>query len=276
MYFVNLNLRAVRNDPQVLERFLERGVNPELGLDPVLMDMTDMDWHEALAGRLRAEGLTASLHLPFFDLQPGSADELIRQASLKRLQKAMDVARVYGPAHMVGHASYDHLLYVRTYQLWRERAADTWSRVLESWPEHPPLYLENTHEPDPSTVSGMAELLARRHGERVALCLDIGHWHSFAGGKERGDLDDWLDVFAPRLGHLHLHDNDGSADSHLGPGQGGIPWRDFFEGLARRGLTPSVTFEPHTEEAFTQALDFVRARPEWFAPLRVRAPRIGG
>lgn len=273
MLFVNLNLRAVRNDPQVLERFLERGVNPELGLDPVLMDMADMDWHESINERLRASGLTAALHLPFFDLQPGSADELIRQASLTRLLKAMDVARVYCPEHMVGHARYDHLLYVHSYPLWRERAADTWSRVLESWPEHPPLYLENTYEPDPATVSGMAELLRKRHGDRVGLCLDIGHWHSFAGGKQRGDLDEWLDVFAPHLMHLHLHDNDGSADKHLGPGQGDIPWEAFFEGIARRDLTPSVTFEPHTEEAFTQALSFVQEKPGWFTPLGVRPPR---
>lgn len=275
MYFVNLNLRAVRNDPETLGRFLSRGVNPELGLDPVLMDMADMDWHEAVAGRLRSAGLTAALHLPFFDLQPGSADEFIRQASLRRLQKALEVARVYRPAHMIGHARYDHLLYVHTYSLWRERAADTWSRVLETWPDHPPLYLENTYEPDPATVASVAELLRERHGERVGLCLDIGHWYSFAGGKGLGNLDEWLDVFAPHLGHLHLHDNDGSTDKHLGPGQGGIPWEEFFAGLSRRGLTPSVTFEPHTEEAFTQALEFVRARPEWLEALGVRPPRGG-
>ena len=43
MYFVSLNLRAARQDPAVLEGFFRRGVNPELGLDPVLMDMVDLD-----------------------------------------------------------------------------------------------------------------------------------------------------------------------------------------------------------------------------------------
>lgn len=275
MFFVNLTLRAVKNNPQVLEDFLKRGVNPELGLDPVLMDMADMGWHRDMAARLRDEGLTPSLHLPFFDLQPGSADSLVRAACRDRLCLAMEVARVYEPAHLIGHVKYDHLLYMRGYAQWRERAVDTWNAMLAVWPEHPPLYLENTFEPDPATVAGVAGRLREEHGNRVGLCLDIGHWYSFSEGVKHGNLEQWLDGFAPLLRHLHLHDNDGSTDQHLGPGQGEIPWEAFFAGLSKRGLTPSVTFEPHTEDAFHAAMAFVRDRPEWFEPLRV-SPPVGG
>lgn len=272
MFFVNLTLRAVKANPQVLADFLKRGVNPELGLDPVLMDMVDMAWHRDMAARLGGEGLTPSLHLPFFDLQPGSADSLVRAACKDRLCRAMEVAAIYQPAHLIGHVRYDHLLYVRTYEQWRDRSLDTWKAVLAVWPEHPPLYLENTFEPDPAMVAGLVAALRQEHGERVGLCLDIGHWHSFAEGKRRGNLGQWLDSCAPLLGHLHLHDNDGSTDQHRGPGQGDIPWDEFFEGLAQRGLTPSVTFEPHTEDAYQAAMEFVRRRPEWFAPLMVTPP----
>ncbi len=272
MFFVNLTLRAVKNDPEVFGHFLRRGVNPELGLDPVLMDMVGPDWHRDMALRLRDEGLTPSLHLPFFDLQPGSADNLVRAACRDRLCRAMDVAAIYQPAHLVGHVKYDHLLYMRSYEQWLDRAADTWNAMLAAWPEHPPLYLENTFEPDPATVAGVAQRLREEHGDRVGLCLDIGHWYSFSEGVKRGNLVEWLDSFAPLLKHLHLHDNDGSMDQHKGLGQGGIPWEDFFDGLRCRGLTPSVTFEPHSEDAFLAAMAFVRERPEWFEPLRVVAP----
>ena len=76
MFFVNLTLRGVHTDPSVLDRFLARGVNPELGMDPILMDTATARWHKDTAARLADHGLTASLHLPFFDLQPGSADAL--------------------------------------------------------------------------------------------------------------------------------------------------------------------------------------------------------
>jgi sugar phosphate isomerase/epimerase len=273
MFFANLNLRAVRKHPQVLEDFVRRGVNPELGLDPVLMDMVDMAWHRDMAARLKSEGLIAGLHLPFFDLQPGSADNLVRGACRERLCQAMEVAKIYDPVHLIGHVKYDHLLYMHSYSTWLERAVETWEAMLSVWPEHPPLYLENTFEPDPTTVAGVVAKLRETHGQRVGLCLDIGHWYSFSEGHRLGNLDKWLDVFAPLLSHLHLHDNDGSFDQHKGLGQGDIPWEAFFTGLKQRGLTPSVTFEPHTEEAFQAAMEFVRKHREWFEPLKVVPPQ---
>lgn len=274
MFFVNLNLRSVHTDAAVLDRFLARGVHPELGLDPILMDTASPGWHKDTAAKLADHGLTAALHLPFFDLQPGSADNLIRQATKERLSRAMDIAQTYSPAHMIGHVSYDHMLYMHSYRHWRERAADTWQTALCAWPEHPPLYLENTFEPDPATVAGMVDTLRAQGMERVGLCLDVGHWYSFAGGRQLANLDAWLDAAGPSLAHLHLHDNDGSFDQHKGLGQGGIPWESFFTGLSARGLRPSVTFEPHSDEDFYAAMEFVRAHPAWFSPLGVSAPRV--
>lgn len=269
MFFVNLTLRHVYRDPSVLTRFLARKVNPELGLDPVLMDAVDMDWHKAMAERLDRAGLTCSLHLPFFDLQPGSADSLLLEATRERLRRAMAVAKIYKPRHLVGHARYDHLLYMLTYPLWKERSIETWRRTLDAWPDHPPLYLENTAEPDPGTVTELVETLAADHGLRVGLCLDFGHWYSFAGGKRENNLETWLDAAANSLRHVHLHDNDGSFDQHLGLGAGTLPWTDVFDGLEKRGLAPTVTFEPHGEEAFVRSMAFVRDRSDWFDPLGV-------
>uniref|UniRef100_A0A7C4AHX9 Sugar phosphate isomerase/epimerase n=1 Tax=Fundidesulfovibrio putealis TaxID=270496 RepID=A0A7C4AHX9_9BACT len=275
MFFVNLTLRAVKNDPDKLAAFLARGVNAELGMDPVLMDATDAAWHRDMAARLADAGVRAAVHLPFFDLQPGSADALIRRATRERLLRAADLAALYDPAHLVGHASYDPLLYVRSYDQWMERSLETWGAMLAAWPEHPPLHLENTFEFRPGMVTRLVEALRARCGPRVGICMDVGHWHSFAGGSARDDLDAWLDAFAPLVTHTHLHDNDGAADQHKGLGRGAIPWQAFFEGLAARGLTPSVTFEPHGEDAFTDSMEFVRANPHWFDRLGVRPPENG-
>jgi len=209
------------------------------------------------------------LHLPFFDLQPGSADSRIRAASRDRLQAAMDTARIYRPDVLVGHAVYDRFLYIHSFPDWAARAADTWAEVLAVWPGHPPLCLENTYENDPATVSGaidaLRERLPRERAARVGACLDIGHWYSFAEGKIRGNLPAWIDALAPYLLHLHLHDNDGSFDQHLGPGQAEIPFAALFELLAARGLRPTATFEPHTASAFEAALTFAQSHAVYFA-----------
>lgn len=273
-FYVNLHLRAAQRDPALLARHLDGGVPPEIGLDPLLMDDKPLAWHVRLARRLDEAGLPRSLHLPFFDLQPGSADRRIRAATRDRLREAMEIAAVYRPDRMIGHAAYDRFLYARSFADWARRAADTWAAVLEDWPEHPPLCLENTFETDPATVAGtvavLRDRLPREGARRVGACLDIGHWHSFAGGKVRRDLDRWLDALAPCLLHLHLHDNDGSFDQHLGPGQGEIPFDSLLSGLTGRRLAPTATFEPHEPGGYEAALAFAAAHPDFFT----RQPRV--
>ncbi len=267
-FYVNLNLRVADRDPSLLDRHLDGRVPPELGLDPVLMDAKTPAWHTDLARRLDAAGLPRTLHLPFFDLQPGSADARIRAASRDRLKAAMDTARIYRPDRLVGHAAYNRFLYIRSFPEWAARAADTWAEVLAAWPEHPPLCLENTFETDPATVSGavaaLRDRLSPEAAAKVGACLDIGHWYSFAEGKLRDNLDAWVEALAPYLLHLHLHDNDGSFDQHLGPGQAEIPFDALFARLAARGLRPTATFEPHSQAAFDAALAFVKSNAEYF------------
>ena len=267
-YFVNCNLRVARREPRLLHRHLVDGVPAELGLDPLLLDATDAAFHRELARLFADAGVPVTVHLPFFDLQPGSADARIRAASRDRLLGAMETAAIYAPRRMIGHAAYDRFLYIRSFPEWAQRSADTWAAVLAAWPGHPPLCLENTHETDPLTVSGaiaaLRERLPAEEAATVGACFDVGHWYSFAEGKKRGNLDAWLDALAPYLLHLHLHDNDGSFDQHLGPGQGEIPFEAIFAGLAARQLTPTATFEPHTPEAFEAALAFVQAKGEFF------------
>lgn len=269
MFFVNYPLRLLLQDPDGLDRFLARGLAPELGLDAALMGSVDARWHERVAETLDRDGTPRGLHLPFFDLQPGGVDPLIREASRRRLQLALEIARIYRPQYMVAHAAYDRFLYIKSYDAWLERSVDTWQGLLQSWPEHPPLRLEHVFETDPLTVSRLAEALRNALGatgaNNVGLCLDVGHWHSFGQGARRNNLAEWLDAFAPYLGHLHLHDNDGSFDQHKGPGFGGIPFALLFEELDRRGLSPTMTFEPHSEEDLLQALAFADRHPERFS-----------
>jgi sugar phosphate isomerase/epimerase len=259
--FVNCNLRVADRRPGLLERHLHDRTAPELGLDPVLLEAKTPDWHQTMARRLDEAGLARGLHLPFFDLQPGSADSHIRAATCRRLREALAVAAIYAPSHLVAHGAYNRFLYARSFAEWADRAADAWAEILAAWPEHPPLHLENTHETDPETVAGLVAAVKSRlpvsQARRVGACLDIGHWYSFAGGHCRHNLGQWVDSLAPCLTHLHLHDNDGSFDQHLGPGQGHIPFDELLDLLAARQLQPTATFEPHTDDAYARCLVFV-------------------
>lgn len=267
--FVNLPLAHMPAHPEYLPAVADAGLAPELGVDAAAMEGLDAAWHVQTAHRVAEACGRAAVHLPFFDLRFGSLDPLILQASRRRLGLALDLARRYAEvlpvSHMVGHGMYNAGQHAADYQGWLERSAATWLEVLGHWPDHPPLYLENTHEKDPEPVRDLVLLLRERLGggpERVGVCFDVGHWFSFARGAVRRDLDRWLDCYAPVLRHLHLHDNCGADDEHLGLGAGDIPLRALFDGLAARGLAATATLEPHTPEAFSRSLAFLREQSQ--------------
>lgn len=260
--FVNLPLSWVARDARWLRLFIERRINPEFGMDTLAVQELSESWHRETAAVLRAEGLACGVHLPFFDLHPGSFNDAILAASRETLHRAAGLAAQYEPHHMIGHVSWDGSQHGADADRWLERSVGTWGGVLGV--SEATLCLENTHERSPEHLRRVVDALPV---DRAGICFDVGHWFSFAGGIVRDDLDRWLDAFAPRLRHLHLHDNDGSGDQHLGLGAGRIPLVAFFEGLERRGVKPSATLEPHDEVAFEQSLAWMRGRPEVMALL---------
>ncbi len=269
-YFVNLPLRYIYKDRSYLTYFIEYRINPELGLDAISIDKIDEDWHYKVAKEFKDANLACSIHLPFHDLQPGSMDNFILEATRKRLVSALKIAKIYNPRFLVGHANFIPL-YLELFSPWLKNAVETWTIVHDHWPEHPPLYLENVREYDPRPLSDLFSELSHLN---IKFCFDVGHWASYSGGMRYQNMALWIQSMAPFLNHLHLHDNDGVADQHLGVGVGSIPWSELFAGLELLDLSPTFTLEPHTKEDLEQSWVFMKKHPSWFNRLGVRKTSI--
>ena len=261
-FFVNLPLVFLYNHPEYLDLFLSHNICPELGIDAESMGLPGTEWHQKMSGTFRSRNLNVSIHMPFNDLKPGSLDEYVRQASARRLTEGAMLGEIYHPEHFIIHSGYCPDVYDDNFEKWLEKSVLTWKKVLEIIPEAP-VYLENVYEIDPKRIF---DLLIRFEG-RVGFCFDLGHWFSTGKGSENKNLEHWLEVMAPFLKHVHLHDNDGVKDEHLGMGAGKIPFALFFAELETLGIAPTFTLEPHTREDFKQSLDFVLEHDNWFSLL---------
>ena len=51
--------------------------------------------------------------------------------------------------------------------------------------------------------------------------MDIGHAHCYS----EIPVLTWAEELAPYVTHVHVHDNCGDQDAHLGLGKGTIPWQ---------------------------------------------------
>ncbi len=271
-YFVNLPLRYIYEDRSYLEYFLSKMINPELGLDSISIDEIPESWHQETARAFEDKGLFCSIHLPFHDLQPGSMDEMILNATRERLKSAIKIARIYNPRFMVAHANFIPL-YNELFARWLNRSIETWKELHREWEEHPPIYLENVREYDPRPL---ADLLSELAPYNIKFCFDVGHWASYSGGMRYNNMALWIQVLSPFLKHLHLHDNDGVADLHLGLGVGNIPWAELFAGLELLELSPSFTLEPHTKEDLEHSWKFMKKHPSWFNKLGIRRSVVTG
>ena len=271
--YVNLPLRWTHKQPAWTDWFVSGRMSPELGLDAGAIALPDV-WHRDMAARFADAGLACSIHLPFWDVDPGDSDAGKAARAKDDLRRGAELARMYNARHMVGHPYY------RT--KYGEKALDAWLEASRQiWPELPciagtPLFLENTYETSPDAIVALVGSLQEEMaaGPGIGICFDVGHWHSFGGKDTPEELDPWLDGFCPFPLHLHLHDNDGSSDQHLGMGAGDIPYDALWTKLDTRKKMVTATLEPHNTEAFAANIAWMDAHAAVANALGWSAPRM--
>ena len=182
----------------------------------------------------------------------------MRAVSRTRFEQVLALIPVFGPKTVVCHTGYDERIYWAMREVFFKRSMETWSWLAEQMRgSGVQLMLENVFDPHPDD---MRVLLDKLKAQGVGFCLDTGHQSVFS----RASLPDWVQALEPYLGQLHLHDNTGARDEHLGLGQGTIDFRNLFNMLkAVRRQPPIITLEPHREEALWPSLEYLEAIWPW-------------
>jgi sugar phosphate isomerase/epimerase len=241
-----------------LEKFLELGLNPEIGLDGFSLSQYAPAVFRRAARAFHQTGRRITLHGPFQDLLPGSLDDAVLAASRRRLRQAFRYLRVFRPVTVVCHLGYEAKVYDSTCAPeWLARSTATWKELATYAAAHGTMVrLENVYETEPELL---LEVVRRVDAANLGVCLDVGHLYVFGGG----DLNRWLETLAPVIGQLHLHDNRGEADEHLALGTGSIPWPQVLSFFAGRGQRPLITLEPHEEGSLQPSLEFLAQIWPW-------------
>lgn len=120
------------------------------------------------------------------------------------------------------------------------------------------LLLENLQS-EAAQPEHLAEILSVGHFRDVGVCFDLGHAHL------NGGIQPALDILAPHIRSVHLHDNAGDRDSHLWPGDGTIAWPQTMHALAALSHSPAQIVELHSSfDAAAASIDPDAAEPEIF------------
>ncbi|HJM39320.1 MAG TPA: sugar phosphate isomerase/epimerase family protein [Planctomycetota bacterium] len=202
---------------------------------------------EKFRAQLAAHGLRAgSVHLPFYPsvhelfnegkkwslLAPANLD---RKTALEGAAEGIRAASFLGADCAVLHLGWPGDAWSTEHHAWARDAVAELLPVARACQVQ--LLLENIISKGTRT-SSLAKLLDEVDpaGE-AGICLDLGHAHV------EGNVLEELQYAIPRLAHLHVHDNDGTCDSHFAPGQGTIPWLDVLRALDEGGFQGQAALE---------------------------------
>lgn len=145
------------------------------------------------------------LHAPFNELHPAAIDPKARKLAMDRLNQAAEIAIEYGIKKMVVHSGYIPFVYFKEWH--HARSVEFWKEFIADKPDDFEICIENVLDDEPHML---AEIAKDINDKRVGLCYDVGHANIVGECSQ----DEWLEVMAPYLKHLHIHNNDGSGDFH--------------------------------------------------------------
>jgi sugar phosphate isomerase/epimerase len=166
-----------------------------------------------------------TLHAPFHGMNIASVFEPVRKASVQVMAECFDVAAAIG-APVVMHPGYF------AWEQEREQADRQFGKSLqelnEAAAEHPvEFWFENMGDMNYFNLRTPADLCLI--GE-TGLTLDTGH----------ANLNHCLPAFLKTpFRHMHIHDNEGRADTHSPVGSGTIDFRPVMAAL-RQGRATAV------------------------------------
>ena len=186
---------------------------------------------------VRREGAGISrftLHGPYSELYPCAVDRKARALARDRFLQAIRAAALYGADKLILHGGFDPHLY---YPIWfREQSILFFRDFIREVPENLTLCLENVLEPEPSYL---LDIIRAVDSPRLRLCLDVGHANAYS---QASPLN-WVCQAGDLISHFHLHNNDGTQDSHSPLPQGTIPMKRLLEKISLSCPHATMTLE---------------------------------
>jgi sugar phosphate isomerase/epimerase len=209
-------------------------------------DYTSRDQVMDLAEWFRSSALQPfSMHAPLYaDREMGRAgapglnllhpEKTRRIDAMDEIKRALESAEHIPLRHLVVHLGERD-------DAWSQRTIEFALTALEhlgafARPLGVRLLVENLVS-DPTTPEHLQYILETGHLDNVGVCLDLGHANITVGTAAA------IETLGKRIASVHVHDNHGSKDEHLWPGDGTIDWKATTAALQALAKPPATVLE---------------------------------
>lgn len=193
----------------------------------------------------------STMHGAFLDLSINSSDAKIREISEFRMTQSMEIASRLGVKGVVFHTNYNPDIPGEAY---KQHLIDTMvgylAKLLKQYPDIE-IYMENMFDKTPEVLEKISKQLQKY--SNYGVCLDWAHVNVYGGLH-----DEWGKSLYPYVKHIHINDNDYTADNHLPLGKGKIDWDEFMEYYYKYFKNSSVLIETNEPKHQRESLDYLK------------------
>jgi sugar phosphate isomerase/epimerase len=184
------------------------------------------------------------LHAPFSDLNIASFNQTVLDESKLRIKHSLEIAAEIGAGLATIHfGRYSPLgLSYPTEAVKRNLES---VREIKSFAESVDITVAFENAPNGfGAMFGPLDLIEKLvEEERIKLTLDVGHANTWKEG-----IEEHLHRLNSSIAHVHIHDNTGESDMHLGLGDGEINYKKTFAALKKIKYKKALCLEMLYEE----------------------------
>ena len=195
------------------------------------VELTDEGLHTLNKRRAKKLNETAEtcnldfvVHAPWAGINIAAPDPALRRAVLKRLERSIVVAGQLDCRLWLFHpGSRTGLSQFYPGKDWQLNLQSVRVLLQVARREGVEISIENTPEPFPSLMKSVDDFhrFYEELDDDIGMVLDVAH------ANLNNQIQDFVEHFSKKIVHMHVSDNKGNRDTHLGIGHGNINWNDF-------------------------------------------------
>jgi sugar phosphate isomerase/epimerase len=163
------------------------------------------------------------VHSPWAGVNIATPDPALRRAVLKRLERSIVFSGQLGCRLWLFHpGSRTGLSQFYPGNDWQLNLQSVRTLLNVARREGVNVAIENTPEPFPSLMKSVADFhrFYEDLDDDIGIVLDVAH------ANLNNQIQNFIDQFSKKIVHMHVSDNNGDSDMHLGIGHGNIDWKN--------------------------------------------------
>jgi sugar phosphate isomerase/epimerase len=188
-------------------------------------------------------GLSLSIHAPFADVNIASTSPTMRNTALRRLKKSMKLSAKLNPTIWVFHSGVRSPIGSMLPNMdWKFNLNSIRELLHEARKYDLKIAIENFPESSTLLVREVEDF-EKLYEDLGVDALDLGIAFDVGHANIGGYIDKFMEKFKEKIIHVHVHDNDGKVDSHLGIGFGSINWVKVLNSLKKMNYRGVLVIE---------------------------------